>query len=91
MNLDLMIDSAREALLMCVSLAAPLLVVGLLMAMLTGLLQAITQVHDPTISLVPRVMAVMITLFVSLPWLIGRLVEFSQHQLTSLPFLSSGG
>ncbi|MEM8679160.1 MAG: flagellar biosynthetic protein FliQ [Planctomycetota bacterium] len=91
MNLDFLTASAQEALLMCVSLAAPLLVVGLLMALVTGLLQAITQVHDPTISLVPRVMAVMIALFVSLPWLIGRLVEFSQHQLTSVPFLNSGG
>ena len=91
MSLDILMESAREALMMCLSLSAPLLVVGLLMAMITGLLQAMTQVHDPTISLVPRVMAVMITLFVSLPWLIGRLVEFSQYQFTSIPFLSSGG
>lgn len=91
MSLEIMMESAREALLLCLSLSAPLLVVGLLIGMITGLLQALTQIHDPTISLVPRVMAVMITLFVSLPWLIGRLMEFSHDQFTSIPFLNPGG
>ena len=91
MTLDVMLGPAREAMITCLSLCAPLLIVGLLTAMITGLLQAMTQVHDPTISLVPRLMAIMITLFVSLPWLIGRLMEFSQHQLTNVPFLNSGG
>ncbi len=79
--MDGIVDLGRQAMMITLTLASPLLVVGLLVGLLVGIVQAVTQVHDPTISLVPRIMATLITLIVSLPWLIGKLVEFSESVL----------
>ena len=54
MTVDSVIDLAREAMMMTLTLAAPPLIVGLLIGLVVAVLQAVTQVHDPSISLVPR-------------------------------------
>ena len=88
--MDALIDVAREAMLTSLTLMAPLLVAGLLIGMFVGVLQAITNVQDPTISLVPRIMVMLLTLMVCLPWLIGRMVEYSHSVFSYVPFISSG-
>ena len=89
--MDGIVELGRQAMMVTLTLASPLLVVGLLVGLLVGVFQAVTQVHDPTISLVPRIMATLITLIVSLPWLIGKMLEFSHGVLYQpLLFLGTG-
>jgi flagellar biosynthetic protein FliQ len=58
--------------------------------MFVGVLQAITNVQDPTISLVPRIMVMLLTLMVCLPWLIGRMIEYSHSAFSQIPFTGGG-
>ena len=72
-------------------LAAPLLLAALAAAVVIGLIQALFQMHDPTISFVPKLVATVAAVMLCLPWLIERLVEYSQILLTHIPQTITGG
>jgi len=73
------IDLVREALLAAVVLALPMLAVGMLAGLVIGLIQALTQIQDQTVSFVPKIMAMAAVLIACLPWLMSRMVEFTRH------------
>ena len=91
MQADAIIDLGREAMMLTLSLAGPILLVSLLVGTAVGFLQAVTQIQDATISLVPKILAVFVTLAVCLPWLLERLLEFSQNMFGTMPTFLNGG
>jgi flagellar biosynthetic protein FliQ len=56
-----------------------------------GLFQAVTQVQDQTISFVPKIVAMVGALALCLPWLVQRMVEYSQELIENIPRIVSGG
>ena len=85
------VDLVRQSLWEALTIGSPILVVGLVVAIVMGLLQTLTQVQDQTISFVPKIVAMAIALAFCLPWLIGRMVEFSQDLITNIPQTLTGG
>jgi len=85
------IDISREAITTTLWLGAPLLAVALAVAVLVGFFQALFQMHDPTISFVPKLVATIVAGALCLPWLLDRLVEYSQVLITNIPQTLSGG
>lgn len=67
----------REALLVALLVSAPPLGAALLVGLLTGVLQAATQVQDPSIAVVPRLAAVLGALALAAPWIGARVVRFA--------------
>ena len=80
-------DLARQALWLTLTLAAPMLLAGLLVAMIVSLFQAATQNLEPTLSFVPKLLVIVAVLAVLGGWMGGRLVEFTQELLGSFPGL----
>ncbi len=80
-------DLAREALWLTLTLAAPLLLAGLLVALIVSLFQAATQNLEPTLSFVPKLLVMAAVLAVLGGWMGGRLVEFTQELLSGFPGL----
>ena len=68
---------AREAVVLGLLLSAPPLAAALLTGLLTGVLQAATQVQEPTLGVVPRLVAVLGSLAFAGPWIGARLVRFA--------------
>jgi len=91
MNADQAVDLGREAMTTVLWLGAPLLLVALATALVVGFLQALFQMHDPTISFVPKLVATVVAVGLCLPWLLERLVEYSQVLITHIPQTLSGG
>lgn len=86
MNADQGIEFARQAIMLLVFLSLPVLVTGLIVALVVSMLQAVTQVQDPTLSLVPRILAMLLALALTAPWMLSKLVEFGREMFTcSLP------
>lgn len=85
------IDIGREAIMTGLVIVAPILLVGIAVALVVGLLQAITQVQDQTISFVPKIIAMVAALAFCLPWLIERMVEYSKLLITNIPTTIMGG
>jgi len=84
-ELDKIIDLGREAVLLTLLLAAPVLAVGLVTALIVGILQAATQVQDATLSFIPKIAAMLVAAVVCGPWILSRLVEFARMMFGSSP------
>ena len=80
-------DLAREALWLTLMLAAPLLLAGLVIALIVSLFQAATQNLEPTLSFVPKLLVMAAVLAILGGWMGGRLVEFTQELLSGFPGL----
>ena len=91
MDASLVIDLGREAMLMALMIGAPVLLVGVAVGLLIGLLQALTQIQDQTVAFVPKIVAMVAALSLCLPWLIERMVEYSQELIANIPRMVSGG
>jgi flagellar biosynthetic protein FliQ len=85
MELSQVVDWSREALRMALVLGGPLLVAALLVGLVVGIGQTLTQLHEPVVALVPRLLAVVLVVLALLPWLIGRWVMFAAALIESIP------
>jgi flagellar biosynthesis protein FliQ len=83
--MDLVIGWSREALRMALLLGGPLLAVALVVGIVVGIGQTLTQMHDPVVGLVPRLVAVLLAALVALPWLLGRWVAYAAELIASIP------
>ncbi len=87
MDEDVVIDVGREALLLIVALAGPLLLAALLVGLLVGVLQAATQIQEQTLSFIPKLLALVIALVVLGPWLLNYWVTFTESLFYRIPEL----
>lgn len=80
-------DLARDALGLALLLAAPLLLAALLTAFVVSLFQAATQITEPSLSFVPKLLVMAGVLALLGGWMGGQLVEFARTLLTDFPGL----
>jgi flagellar biosynthetic protein FliQ len=88
-----MIDGAyilqvvREGLYLVLLVSLPPVLASLIVGLLVSLLQASTQLQDHTLTFVPKLVAVLVTLAVAGPWIGAQLVRFTQAVLQALPLI----
>ncbi len=75
----------REALVVVLLVSAPPLGAALAIGLVTGVLQAATQVQEQTLGVVPRLVAVLGALAIAAPWIGARVVRFAAHCLELVP------
>lgn len=80
MNPELAIESSREAIKVCILIGGPILGVCLLVGLLLGLVQAMSQIQDQAISAVPKILAVLAAVGLALPWMSEHLGEYAKMQ-----------
>lgn len=89
MEIASVIDLGRSALWATVLIAAPLLVVGLGVGLLIGVIQAATSINEATLSFIPKLVVMGITLAVFGGWQLGMLVDFTRDIYKRIPALFS--
>ena len=80
---------AAQTMMLGAKIAAPVLLTALLVGFLISLFQAATQIQEPTLSFVPKMIAVAIALLVTGNWVLSELVSFTQSLFDQLPHLLS--
>jgi len=65
--------------------AGPPLLVGLVVGILVGFFQTITQIQEFTLTFVPKMLAVFICLFLLMPWMSNKLVTFTANLIEQIP------
>ena len=85
------ITITQQAMLTALLLGAPILLAGVLVGLLIGLAQALTQVQDQTVAFVPKIVAMVAVLVLCLPWLIQKMVEYSESLIANIPKTITGG
>ena len=83
-NLELAVDLGRQSLLVAIKLSFPLLLVGLLVGMVISILQAATQIQEQTLTFIPKMFAVVATIFLLMPWLLSVLVEYTEDLIREM-------
>ena len=74
------LEIGRDAIITLVLAAGPLMVVGLLVGVVISLFQALTQIQEATLIYAPKILAVFVTLLITLP-LMGALMGGFMHQI----------
>jgi flagellar biosynthetic protein FliQ len=67
------LDVARDAIYTLIVVSAPVMLVGLAVGVAISLLQALTQIQEMTIAFVPKILAIFVTLLLSLPFMAEKL------------------
>jgi flagellar biosynthesis protein FliQ len=91
MEAQVAVDLCREAALTSLLVGGPLLAVAMLVGLVIGLLQALTQIQDQTVSFVPKLLAMIAILIFCLPWLLQQMVSYSQNVIRDIPQIVAGG
>jgi flagellar biosynthesis protein FliQ len=76
------LDVGRDAIWLTIQLSAPILIVGLVVGVAIGLMQALTQVQEATLVYAPKIVAIFISLLVFLP-LMGALMSSFMRQIAA--------
>lgn len=79
---DSIIDLVREMLIIALKISAPILLAGLVVGLIVSLFQAITSIQEQTLTIVPKIAAMLLVTIVLLPWIVRRLVEFTVEMLS---------
>ncbi|THB72586.1 MAG: flagellar biosynthetic protein FliQ [Desulfobulbaceae bacterium] len=77
MTPDMAINICRKAVQTALLGAAPMLLAGLIVGLLISIFQAATQINEQTMTFVPKIVAVFITLLIFAPWLIRLITTFT--------------
>jgi flagellar biosynthesis protein FliQ len=85
MDLSHAIDWSREALKIALVLGAPMLLAALLVGILVNVCQTLTQLHEPVVGLIPRLVAVAVVVLLFLPWMMGHWISFTVELIGSIP------
>lgn len=86
-----LVGLVREAVLLALLLAAPMLIAALLAGVVTGLLGAFTQIQDPAVGMVPRVAAVGVAVVLFAPSIAQQLTVFASRLWPLVAAIGAGG
>ncbi len=75
----------QNALYMLLMISAPVLVAVLVVGLVVSVFQAITQIHEATLSFVPKLVAAIAVFAIAGPWMLTTLVEFIRNTLLAIP------
>jgi flagellar biosynthesis protein FliQ len=75
----------QQGLYLLLMVAAPVLLTVLVVGLVVSIFQAATQIHEATLSFVPKMIAAVAVLMFAGPWMLGTLVEYLQRMLQAIP------
>ena len=77
--------AGQQGLYMLLMVSAPILLAILVVGLAVSIFQAATQIHEATLSFVPKVVAAVAVLAIAGPWMLTSLVEYIQRTLQAIP------
>lgn len=72
----------QQTLWITLELSLPILLVGLIVGLAVGILQSVTQIHEMTLTFIPKILAVALVLVLTLPWMMQELLGFTREVFT---------
>ena len=87
MTPEFAVDLFREALWLTALIVGLLVLPSLLVGLLVAVFQAATQINEQTLSFIPRLLVMLLTLIWAGPWLVRELMEYTQTLVQNIPLL----
>jgi len=82
MNLEAVANLAQQALMTAWSISAPVLIAGLLVGFLISIFQAVTQIHEMTLTFIPKIFAAVLAVALSWDKMITAMIQFAERMFT---------
>ena len=79
MTADQVLTVMKEALLVALKLSMPMLIVSIVIGLIIAIFQAATQIHEQTLTFVPKVIAIALLLLILGTWMTTVLIEFMEY------------
>ena len=87
MTPEVAVDLFREGLWMTAMIVGVLVVPSLLVGLVVAMFQAATQINEQTLSFLPRLLVMLVTLIWAGPWLVRELMEYTQGLVQNIPLI----
>ncbi|MDD3801182.1 flagellar biosynthesis protein FliQ [Desulfuromonas thiophila] len=78
MTPDFVVDLGRDAVRIVLLISAPMLLSGLLIGLLVSIFQAATQINEQTMTFIPKIVVVLVSLIIAAPWIIRIMLSFTR-------------
>lgn len=76
-----------EAMKVALALASPLLLIALITGLVISILHAATQINEMTLSFIPKIIAVFVTIVVAGPWMLNLLLDYMRTLFNNIPYI----
>jgi flagellar biosynthetic protein FliQ len=87
MNQDTVVNLASQAMSLALKVAGPLLLVGLVIGLVVSVFQAVTQIQEQSLTLIPKIVGIAVVVVLLGPWMLGQLVSYTTNLYTEIPTL----
>ena len=85
MNQDVVVSIVTRAMEVGLKVALPILLVGLVVGLVISVFQAVTQIQEQTLSFIPKIVAMGVTLVVGGPWMLSTIVDWTTQLWSQIP------
>ena len=85
MNQDTVVNLASQAMSLSLKIAGPILLTALVVGLLVSIFQAVTQIQEQSLSLIPKIAGVAVVIVLLGPWMLGQLVAYTTALYTAIP------
>lgn len=85
MNAEFAIELLKTMIYQAITIAAPILITAMVIGLAISLFQAVTTIHEQTLSFVPKALAVVGIILLMMPWIVRSLVEFTTSVIQKMP------
>lgn len=85
MSQQFIINLGREVFFTAVMVASPMLIAGLIVGVTISVIQTATSIQEQTLTFIPKIVAVVVSLILFLPWMMQTLLDFSVELINNIP------
>jgi flagellar biosynthesis protein FliQ len=89
MNPEFAIELVKTMMFQAVALAAPILITAMVVGLAVSLFQAVTTIHEQTLTFVPKALAIVAVIVLLLPWILRSLIEFTTAVIEKIPQMAT--
>ncbi|MBN98447.1 MAG: flagellar biosynthetic protein FliQ [Gemmatimonadetes bacterium] len=85
MTPEYVVKLGQQTLTLVIYVSGPMLIVALIVGLGISIFQAVTQIHEMTLTFIPKILAVVAVVMFILPWIIRQMVDFTTQLIRSIP------
>lgn len=89
MDQDTVINLASQAMSLAFKVAGPLLLGAMVVGLLVSIFQAVTQIQEQSLTLIPKIAIIAVIVVVLGPWMLDQMVAYTTNLYSSIPTLTS--
>jgi len=85
MNPEYVMTMGRHAMEITLMVAAPMLLIALIIGLVVSIFQAATQINEMTLSFIPKLVGIFVALVVAGPWMLNIMLDYMRELFTGIP------